>query len=213
MRSRAFKGLKTRQVAKLGLALKFSILVKNCDLKTLALHAFLFTVLKFLSTLVLSEPSSLVFNLYPNCSGFYPDPSSSCFERFTAAGELFELPFAGCCCCLQLSRAVRFSTYTGVEVQVMYPFVVLRIKPWFSPYLRKMVLIMQWSILSMQFSWGFLSLGQCRKKFQICGLRGKDENTPLWNIQLRVCGENESKEFYQRTSYGLPSVSGSFSTY
>lgn len=175
-------------MAKLGLALKFSILIKNCDLKTLALHAFLFTVLKFLSTLVLSEPSSSVFNLYPHCSGFYPDPSSSCFETFTAAGELFELLFSGCWWCLQLSCAVRFSAYTGVEVQVMYPFLVLRIKPWFSTSLRKMVLIMQWTILSMQFPWGFLSLGQCRKEFQIRGLRGKDENTPLCNIQIRVCG-------------------------
>jgi len=46
MRPRAFKGLKRRQVAKLGLVQRFSILVKSHGLKTVALRAFLFKVAK-----------------------------------------------------------------------------------------------------------------------------------------------------------------------
>lgn len=103
-------------MAKLILALKFSILVKNRHLKTVALHAFLFIVLKFSSTPLLSEASSSMVILYLVLL-LISHPAAS-FERFVAAGELFKLLFSGLSLSLQLSHAVRSSTSIDVEVEV-----------------------------------------------------------------------------------------------
>lgn len=58
----------------------------------------------------------MMFVSYTDCSGSDLDlSSSSFFEKFIAAGNLFKLLFSGFSPRMQFSYAVRFSTYTDVE--------------------------------------------------------------------------------------------------